>query len=79
MGTFSNWNSPGSGSGIDLYFPHIFLGQFVRQKPIYDIIRENSSLSANEILNAMLESLKRFQKGAKIEDDITLVVIKIKD
>jgi serine phosphatase RsbU (regulator of sigma subunit) len=49
------------------------------KKPIYDIIRKNSSLNANEILNAMLESLKHFQKGAKIEDDITLVVIKIKD
>jgi serine phosphatase RsbU (regulator of sigma subunit) len=49
------------------------------KKPIYDIIRKNSSLDANEILNAMLESLKHFQHGAKIEDDITLVVIKIKD
>jgi serine phosphatase RsbU (regulator of sigma subunit) len=49
------------------------------KKPIYDIIRKNSSLPANQILNAMLESLNRFQKGAKIEDDITLVVIKIKD
>jgi len=49
------------------------------KKPIYDIIRKNSSLSANEILSAMLESLKQFQQGAKIEDDITLVVIKIKD
>jgi serine phosphatase RsbU (regulator of sigma subunit) len=49
------------------------------KKPIYDIIRKNSALSANDILNAMLESLNRFQKGAKIEDDITLVVIKIKD
>ncbi len=48
------------------------------KKPIYDIIRQNSSLTANEILDAMLESLKHFQKGAKIEDDITLVVIKIK-
>ena len=49
------------------------------KKPIYDLIRKNSSLSANEILNAMLESLEHFQQGAKIEDDITLVVIKIKD
>ena len=49
------------------------------KKPIYDLIRKNSSLSANEILDAMLESLKHFQQGAKIEDDITLVVIKIKD
>ena len=49
------------------------------KNPICDIIRKNSSLSANEILNAVLESLKHFQQGAKIEDDITLVVIKIKD
>ncbi len=48
------------------------------KKPIYDIIRNNSALSANEILNAMLASLKGFKNGAKIEDDITLVVIKIK-
>ena len=46
---------------------------------IYDIIRKNSSFSANEILNVMLDALKQFQQGAKIEDDITLVVIKIKE
>ena len=49
------------------------------KEPIYDIIRNNSSLSANEILNSMTESLKNFQKGAKTEDDITLVIIKITD
>jgi sigma-B regulation protein RsbU (phosphoserine phosphatase) len=54
-------------------------GETFGKEPIYDIIRNNSSLSANEILNAMIESLKSFQKGAKIEDDITLVVIKIID
>jgi sigma-B regulation protein RsbU (phosphoserine phosphatase) len=52
-------------------------GEMFGKEPIYDIIRNNSSLSANEILNAMTESLKSFQKGAKIEDDITLVIIKI--
>ena len=44
---------------------------------IYDINRKNSSLTANEIITIILESLKRFQQGAQIEDDITLVVIKI--
>jgi sigma-B regulation protein RsbU (phosphoserine phosphatase) len=44
---------------------------------IYDIIQKNSSLRANEITNIMLASLKSFQQGASIEDDITLVVIKI--
>jgi sigma-B regulation protein RsbU (phosphoserine phosphatase) len=54
-------------------------GEMFGKEPIYDIIRNNSALSANEILNAMTESLKSFQKGAKIEDDITLVIIKITD
>jgi serine phosphatase RsbU (regulator of sigma subunit) len=44
---------------------------------IYDIIRKNASLSAQEIINLILGSLKSFQQGAQIEDDITLVVIKI--
>ncbi len=44
---------------------------------IGDIIRKNSSLSSNEIMDIMLDSLKNFQQGAPIEDDITLVVIKI--
>ena len=35
-------------------------GEMFGKKPIYDIIRNNSSLSANEILNAMIESLKSF-------------------
>jgi sigma-B regulation protein RsbU (phosphoserine phosphatase) len=54
-------------------------GEMFGKEPIYDIIRNNSALSANEILNAMTEALKSFQKGAKIEDDITPVIIKISD
>jgi len=52
-------------------------GDMFGKERIYDIIRKNSSFSANEIINIILESLKRFQQGAQIEDDITLVVIKI--
>ena len=52
-------------------------GEMFGKESIYDIIRKNSSLSANEILDAMMESLKNFQNGAKFEDDITLVIIKI--
>jgi serine phosphatase RsbU (regulator of sigma subunit) len=52
-------------------------GDMFGKERIYDIIRKNSLLSANEIINIILESLKSFQQGAKIEDDITLVVIKI--
>ena len=52
-------------------------GEMFGKERIYDIIRKNSSLSSNEIINIMLDSIKSFQKGAPIEDDITLVVIKI--
>ena len=54
-------------------------GEMFGKEPIYDILRNKSSLTANEILNAMIESLKSFQKGAKIEDDITSVIIKSTD
>jgi sigma-B regulation protein RsbU (phosphoserine phosphatase) len=44
---------------------------------IRKIIRRNASQTANDILNAILDSLNRFQKNAKLEDDMTLVVVKI--
>jgi sigma-B regulation protein RsbU (phosphoserine phosphatase) len=52
-------------------------GEMFGKERIYDIIRQNSSSSADEIINIMIESLKSFQQGAQIEDDITLVVIKM--
>ena len=54
-------------------------GEMFGKQPIYDILTNNSSLSANEILQAILRSLKNFQNGTRIEDDITLVVVKIND
>jgi sigma-B regulation protein RsbU (phosphoserine phosphatase) len=54
-------------------------GEMFGKERIYEIIRQNASLSANVIINAMIESLRIFQKGAKIEDDITVVIIKITD
>ena len=44
---------------------------------IYKIIRQNAAATANQIQNAIFESLKRFQKNTTLEDDMTLVVIKI--
>jgi serine phosphatase RsbU (regulator of sigma subunit) len=52
-------------------------GDMFGKERIYDIIRENSSSSADQIINILLASLKNFQQGAQIEDDITLVVIKM--
>jgi serine phosphatase RsbU (regulator of sigma subunit) len=64
-----------STDGIWEAFNH--KGEMFGKERIYDIIRNHSSLSANEIINIIIQSLKRFQQGAPIEDDITLVVIKI--
>jgi hypothetical protein len=44
---------------------------------IHKIIRRNATKTANDIQDAILDSLKHFQKDAKLEDDMTLVVIKI--
>ena len=52
-------------------------GDMFGKERINDIIRKKSSLSANEIINKILGSLKSFQQGAQIEDDITLVVVKV--
>ena len=52
-------------------------GEMFSKDRIHKIIRQNASASANEIQNSILESLRRFQKEAKLEDDLTLVVIKI--
>jgi len=52
-------------------------GDMFGNEPVYNIIREKASSSANDILNAIFESLNRFVEGTKLEDDITLVVVKI--
>ena len=52
-------------------------GEMFGKEPIYRIIRSKSSLPANEILDIIFESLNSFQNGFKVEDDITLVIIKI--
>ena len=44
---------------------------------LYKIIRQNASATANEIQGAIFEALKRFRKDAKLEDDMTLVVVKV--
>ena len=52
-------------------------GEMFGKEPIYDILPNHSSLSANEILEAILGTLNTFRNGTRIEDDITLVVVKI--
>ncbi len=53
-------------------------GKMYGKEKIYDLIRAHAALSAKGILNIVIDSLYRFTKGRKFEDDVTLVVVKIK-
>lgn len=52
-------------------------GEMFGKEHIYTIIREKSKHDAQSILNTIVESLNEFKGNFKIEDDVTLVVIKI--
>lgn len=49
------------------------------KEPLKEIIRDNASASASEIMNHILKALDHFRQGREPEDDVTLVVIKITD
>jgi len=52
-------------------------GEMFGRHRIQRIIHRNASKTANQIQDAVLSALKRFQKNVKLEDDLTLVIIKI--
>jgi sigma-B regulation protein RsbU (phosphoserine phosphatase) len=51
-------------------------GRMLGKQPILNTIRQNAASSAAQILEAIFDSVNHFKGSAKIEDDITLVVIK---
>ena len=53
--------------------------QMFGKDPIFEIIRQNSNASANEIMQAVISALNRFRGGLTPEDDVTLMVIKIEE
>jgi len=53
-------------------------GEMFGKDRVYDLIAANAALSAKGILNILMDMLYRFAKEKKFEDDVTLVVIKIK-
>jgi sigma-B regulation protein RsbU (phosphoserine phosphatase) len=53
-------------------------GEMFGKDRIYDLIRTNSALSAKGILNILMDMLHRFTRGKNFEDDVTLMVIKIR-
>ncbi len=52
-------------------------GQMFGKKRLRDIIRKHSASAADDILSAVYTGLHSFMSGAKSEDDITLVIIKV--
>ncbi len=54
-------------------------GEMLGKEPILNAIRQNASLDATQIIDAIFDILHQFIGDAKIEDDITSVVIKMKD
>ena len=53
-------------------------GEMFGKKRVQGLIREHASGSARGIVRAIFYDLNRFRKGKKFEDDVTLVVLKIK-
>jgi len=52
-------------------------GEMFGKEPIYRTIRQNHALSAKEILAGIFNTLNRFLEDRALEDDVTLVVIKV--
>lgn len=54
-------------------------GKMFGKDRLMDLVRQYSSSSSDAILNAIIDALKTFQKSAKQEDDVTLVVLKVNE
>ena len=54
-------------------------GEMFGKEPIFRIIRQNPGLSAKEMQTGIFNTLNRFLEGRALEDDVTLVLIKITD
>ncbi len=52
-------------------------GEMLGKEPVLNIIRQNASSDATQIIDAIFNTLDEFTGGVKIEDDVTAVIIKI--
>ena len=52
-------------------------GEMFGKNRFHKIIRQNASAKAKDIQGAVFESIRRFQKDARLADDMTLVVVKV--
>lgn len=53
-------------------------GQMFGKEALLELIRQNAADSAEELLRVVIDAIKNFQQGVEPEDDITLVVVKVK-
>lgn len=53
-------------------------GEMFGKNRVQGLIRQNASGSAHDIMQAIFDDLNRFRAGKKFEDDVTLVVFKMK-
>ena len=56
---------------------HNNTGEMFGKEALMEIIRDNHTASARQILDSVTEALEQFRGGEAAEDDITLVVIKV--
>ena len=54
-------------------------GEMLGKAPILETIRQNADSDAALIIDAVIDMLEQYTAGAKIEDDITAVIVKIQD
>lgn len=52
-------------------------GEMFGKEAICRIIRENADVEASALLDAIIDSLDRFRDGFNLQDDVTLIVVKI--
>jgi sigma-B regulation protein RsbU (phosphoserine phosphatase) len=53
-------------------------GEMFSLNRLHEIIHKNAAESAETIQNAIIDTLRKFQGDAPQEDDITLVIVKLK-
>ena len=52
-------------------------GTMFGKTPVLNLIRQNRDATARQILDAIIDGLNRFRRGVELEDDVTLLVVKI--
>ena len=52
-------------------------GEMFGKESIYEIVRENADAAASKLLDAIIDALDKFRNSISLQDDVTLIVIKI--